>query len=99
MWLLRGCWHSVAGAVVELGGSVAVAACGSEEADLDVEASGVAGVKGEVSAVGGGDGLDDGQAEPEPVVVAGPVGADALEGLEHAVELLWGDGGSGVGHF
>jgi hypothetical protein len=48
--------------------------------------------------MGGGDRLDDRQAESEPVVVAGPVGDEPLEGLEQAVELVWGHVGSGVGH-
>jgi len=43
--------------------------------------------------MGGGDRLDDRQAEAEPVVVAGPVGDEPLEGLEQAVELFRGTTG------
>jgi hypothetical protein len=51
------------------------------EADLDVQAAIWAGVRGDVGAVGGGDGGDDGQAKPVPVAIAGP-GSEPLEGLE-----------------
>jgi len=89
----------VSRAVLDVGGSVVTAICGREEADLDVETPGTTGAEGEVGAVGGGDGLDDGQAEPEAVAVPCPVGGEALERLEQAAELIWGHDGSGVGHF
>lgn len=84
---------------MNVGGPVATAIWGSEETDLDVETPGITGAESQVCAVGGGDGLDDGQPEPEAVAVPCPVGGEALEGLEQAAELLWGHDGSGVGHF
>ena len=84
---------------MNVGGPVATAIWGSEETDLDVETPGITGAESQVCAVGGGDGLDDGQAEPEAVAVPCPVGGEALEGLEQAAELIWGHDGSGVGHF
>jgi hypothetical protein len=84
---------------LDVGGSVATAISWSEEVDLDVETPGITGAEGEVCAVGGGDGLDDGQPEPEAVAVPCPVGGETLEGLEQAAELIWGHDRSGVGHF
>jgi hypothetical protein len=54
------------------------------EADLDDEATAGLRAGGQVAVVGGGDDLDDGQAEPEAAVGAliGAVRCQPLEGLE-----------------
>ena len=66
------------------------------EARLDVEAASGTGVRGEGSAVGVGDGADDGQAEPVPAVVAGALAAQPLERLEQPVHLAGRDRLPGV---
>ena len=47
------------------------------------------GVGGDGGVVGGGDGLDDGQAEPVAVLVVGAARVEALEGLEETVDFGW----------
>ena len=67
------------------------------EGDSGVDTSRVGGMEGEASVVGGGDGLDNGEAQAESVVVACPIAGDSLEGLEETVDLVRGQGRAGVG--
>jgi hypothetical protein len=48
--------------------------------------------------MGGGEGLDDGQAKSVPVAVIGTDGAQPLEGLEKPVHLCGRDRGAAVGY-
>src|SRR5579884_373823 len=52
----------------------------------------------EGSPMGGGDGLDDGEAESESILPAGALGAQALEGLEEPVHRRRRDHRPAVGH-
>src|SRR5262245_9233244 len=87
--LLAGAFRAGAGA-----GSWA----GWGEADLGAQAAAGLRADGEGGAVRMGDGLDDGQAEPEALAVAGAVGAKPLEGLQQPVHGGRRDDGPGVGH-
>ena len=48
--------------------------------------------------MGGGDGTDDGQAKAVAAVAVGGAGAEALEGLEQAVDFGGRDDLAGAGH-
>jgi hypothetical protein len=63
------------------------------ELDSHLEAAVLEGAGGGPAAVGGGDGLDDGQAEAGAAVGAGAVGLQAPEGLEQGGDLVGGMGG------
>src|SRR5215470_7046941 len=59
------------------------------EAHRDVETPAGLGPGGEGRVVGGGDGLDDGQAKTEAVRLLRGIGAEPLEGLEEPVAAAW----------
>src|SRR5258708_16131519 len=62
------------------------------ESDRDVQAAVRLGARGEGSAVRGGDGVDDGEAEAVPAGVVDPAAVELLERLADAVHLAgWDD--------
>jgi hypothetical protein len=71
---------------------------GAGEASFDEQAAFWLGACGDGCVVGVGDGLDDGQAQADPVVAAGAVCGEPLERLEELVYRSCRDGGPGVGH-
>src|SRR5262250_1395299 len=82
------------GPVITAGGSrggrrLRGASVRGREAHRDVETPAGLGPGGEGRVVGGGDGLDDGQAKTEAVRLLRGIGAEPLEGLEEPVAAAW----------
>jgi hypothetical protein len=68
------------------------------EGNVDGQAAGGPGLRGDGGAVGGGYGPDDGQTETVAATAAGAARAEPLEGLEQAVDLGGRDDLPGAGH-
>jgi hypothetical protein len=71
---------------------------GRREGDVDGQAAAGPGLCGDGGVVGGGDGLDDGQAQAVAAVAAGEARAEPLEGLEQAIDVGGRDDRPGAGH-
>jgi hypothetical protein len=68
------------------------------ERDLDGQAAGAPGARGDRGIVGGGDGADDGQAQAVAAVIVHATSVELLEGLEQSGRRPRAVGRPGVGH-